>query len=209
MPAKKTKKTATVKKAPAKKVAVKKPVVKKATVKKLVAKKAVVKKNVKKVAHVVATPKQQQMVSFGDAVANFFHKYFVFSGTAQRSEYWWVVLFNVMVYAVLSGIAVSLEFLVISPVWSWLIDVWNLFIFIPTIALVCRRFHDIGHSGKWQWFNLVWLVAFILSSVGLMRNDLPMMTTATTFAFVGLIWSVVALVWKLLPSKFENNKYRK
>lgn len=199
MPAKKTKKTATVKKTPVKKVAVKKPVAKKATVK----------KPVKKVAHVVETPKKQQMISFGDAVASFFHKYFVFSGTAQRSEYWWVVLFNVMVYAVLSGTAISLEYLIISPVWSWFIDVWNLFIFVPTIALVCRRFHDVGHSGKWQWFNLVWLVAFVLSSIGLMRNDLPMMTTATMFAFAGLIWSVVSLVWKLLPSKFENNKYRK
>lgn len=168
--------------------------------------KTTVKKSVKKV--IGSAPKKQQMVSFGGAVANFFRKYFDFSGTAQRSEYWWVVLFNGLVFALLYGIANLLGFLIISSGWSWILDVWNLFIFIPMIALVCRRFHDIGCSGKWQWFNLVWLVSFVLSTIGLMKNDFPMMKIATIFAFAGLIWSFVSLVWKLFPSKFENNKYR-
>lgn len=41
-------------------------------------------------------------IGFGEAVKLFFKNYVNFNGRATRSEYWWVYLFNIIVYTVLS-----------------------------------------------------------------------------------------------------------
>ena len=48
------------------------------------------------------------MVSFPDAVKMFFTRYVDFQGRSRRSEYWWVVLFNLIVSLVLVGLAFAL-----------------------------------------------------------------------------------------------------
>lgn len=81
-------------------------------------------------------------VSFIDAVKSAFTHYADFKGRARRSEYWWFVLFNVIVSGIISSIL---------PDFAW---VWTVVTFLPALGLCVRRLHDVGKSG---WFYL-WLL---------------------------------------------------
>lgn len=83
--------------------------------------------------------------SFTQAVRRFFTKYVVFSGRASRSEFWWFILFNVIVGAIISGVMS-----IINRDASTLVStLWTIAIFIPFLALSIRRLHDSNKSGWW------------------------------------------------------------
>ena len=70
-----------------------------------------------------------------------FTKHYVdFSGRARRREYWGTLLFNSLFSIALSMISKELSLL------------YSLVFFLPGIAVVVRRFHDIGKSG----WNVLW-----------------------------------------------------
>ena len=102
------------------------------------------------------------MVSFPDAVKMFFSRYVDFQGRSTRAEYWWVYLFNMIVFAVwavlffgLGGINMRTE--EVSPlgfILIALIAIYALAIIIPGIALFVRRLHDINQTG-WIYLGLV------------------------------------------------------
>ncbi|MCI1220543.1 DUF805 domain-containing protein [Bifidobacterium tibiigranuli] len=81
---------------------------------------------------------------FPEAVKRFFQKYIVFKGRASKSEFWWVVLGCAIVSMVLGGYNG-----VNGTRMSWLSDLWNLAIFIPSLAIFVRRLHDSNKSGWW------------------------------------------------------------
>ena len=83
------------------------------------------------------------------AIRNFWIRYFDFMGLATRSEFWFGVLFVLVV-----------NFLValLSP--GIVSKIVNMVLFIPTMALTIRRFRDAGLS---VWFYIVpMLVLYIL-----------------------------------------------
>jgi uncharacterized membrane protein YhaH (DUF805 family) len=91
-------------------------------------------------------------MTFSQAISDGFSRYVTFSGRSSRSAYWWWYLFTVLVAAV-----------------AWLIDVIlgtiyvigglaSLALFLPTLAVTVRRFHDAGHSG---WWVLTWIIPLI------------------------------------------------
>ena len=87
-------------------------------------------------------------MNFVDAVKTCFNKYACFEGRACRSEYWYFCLFNVI-----ASWVVSLVFTLIGvPALAY---VYTLAVFLPSLAVVVRRLHDIGKIG---WF---WLIGFI------------------------------------------------
>ena len=88
--------------------------------------------------------------------------YFNFSGRASRSEYWFFVLFLIIVGAIIDIIFHSSEttlILVHGIVWIATI--------IPCISVTTRRLHDIDRSGWWQLLYLIpllgWLIMLIFS----------------------------------------------
>jgi uncharacterized membrane protein YhaH (DUF805 family) len=96
-------------------------------------------------------------------------KYAVFSGRARRMEYWMFFLFNIIIVAVLGLIVGFIEGLAgIAPesnqstLGSMLINIYQLAVLIPGIAVGVRRMHDTDHSGWWLLFPIVNLV-FALS----------------------------------------------
>jgi uncharacterized membrane protein YhaH (DUF805 family) len=107
--------------------------------------------------------------SFGQAIKRFFTKYATFSGRASRSEYWWAVLFNTLVYifaSIILGIAIfsTGDRPVDSEDWRpsaltvtlmVLFAVYGLAVLIPSIAVSVRRLHDANYSG---WFYLLSLI---------------------------------------------------
>ena len=69
-------------------------------------------------------------------------KYAVFSGRAQRKEYWMFVLFNMIIAFLLGFIGGALGTVLLGNIYS-------LAIIIPSIAVGVRRMHDTDQSGWW------------------------------------------------------------
>lgn len=99
------------------------------------------------------------------AVLLFFTNYLNFKGRSRRSEYWWVVLFNMIVTTVLGAITGDSS--------SFLSSLWALAVLVPTIALAVRRLHDIGKSGWYYLINLIPLVGQILLIVWFCQDSQP------------------------------------
>ena len=94
-------------------------------------------------------------------------KYVDFSGRATRSEYWYFVLMNCLIGLVLSLFKIPALYLL-----------YQLFVFIPSLAVIWRRMHDSNHSGC----NFFWM-------------------------FLPIIGWVIVLIFLVLPTKEGPNKY--
>ena len=81
-------------------------------------------------------------ITFKEAISICFHKYATFSGRASRAEYWWFVLFNVIIgiFAFFFDIAIQLFFFTLIEF---------LVFFLPGLSVWVRRCHDTNHSGWW------------------------------------------------------------
>lgn len=105
-----------------------------------------------------------------ESVKSVFGKYATFSGRATRSEYWYFVLFNILLeiglllLCVIGGTILdgANGAVVGISVCSVLLGLYCLAAFIPGIAVTVRRMHDTGRSG---WFLLLALVPFIGSII--------------------------------------------
>ena len=127
---------------------------------------------------------RQSRVGFGEAIGLGFKNYFKFSARATRAEYWWFMLFYVLVSLV--------------PVLNWF--VWIVFL-IPTISLTTRRLHDIGKTGWWQlWYTLIasalWGTASVALFVGLVSA--AGMVRIFVLAGVALVAAIASAIWFLV-----------
>ncbi|PDT04970.1 DUF805 domain-containing protein [Rhizobium chutanense] len=93
-------------------------------------------------------------------------KYATFSGRASRSEYWWFMLFCLLVLFVfgvlaggliMSGSATPVEALAVIG------GLFILTILLPLISLQVRRFHDRNISG---WWYLALIVLGMVPTIG-------------------------------------------
>ncbi|MEZ0308806.1 MAG: DUF805 domain-containing protein [Ramlibacter sp.] len=80
------------------------------------------------------------------AVKTCFNKYADFNGRAARPEFWWFVLFWVIVLAITGLVS------------KYFYGIAVLAMLIPGLAVGSRRLHDTGKSG---WFQLIGLIPFI------------------------------------------------
>ena len=96
----------------------------------------------------VLLSKEDENMSFVDAVKNVLTNYVKFEGRARRSEYWYFFLFNLAVSVVLAIIVNVTGIRILSTLWS-------LAMLLPGLGVCVRRLHDIGK--RWPWI----LVAFI------------------------------------------------
>lgn len=100
-------------------------------------------------------------------------KYAVFSGRARRKEYWFFVLFNIIisiVLAVIDGVTGSF-----SPEagMGLLRGIYTLAVLIPGIAVSVRRLHDTERSGWWLLIALVPLIGAIVLLVFMVQDSKP------------------------------------
>jgi uncharacterized membrane protein YhaH (DUF805 family) len=104
--------------------------------------------------------------------------YAVFGGRAQRSEYWYFALFNILANIGLFLIDGVLGTLNPEIGLGLLGGIYVLAIIIPGIAVTIRRLHDTNRSG---WWSLV--------------------------VFIPVIGVIALLVLMVLDSTPGNNKY--
>ena len=108
-------------------------------------------------------------MSLKEAVSSAFSKYATFSGRSRRSEYWYFVLFQLIVAFVLALVGSLIGETAVTAIDG----LWSLATLVPSLALVWRRLHDIGKSGAWFFIGLVPLVGEILLLVWLCKDSQP------------------------------------
>lgn len=98
-------------------------------------------------------------------------KYAEFSGRARRKEYWFFVLFNVLISIVLSIVDVSAGLVMQGSGFGVLSGLYSLAVLIPGIAVSVRRLHDTNHSGWWLLIAFVPIIGAIVLLVFMVRDS--------------------------------------
>ncbi len=124
-----------------------------------------------------------RQVGFKEAVRLFFANAFDFKGRSSRGAYWWFAL--AYYAALIPTFAVVFTVAAIVPpagmVLMGLVFLALLAAFIPALSLAVRRLHDTGRSGWW--------------------------IAPTFIPYVGIVFSIVLLVFLCQPGKRETNKF--
>ena len=106
-------------------------------------------------------------------------KYAVFSGRARRKEYWMFILFN-MIFALIAmaldkilGIEFDCLYYHYGPIYT----IYILAVFIPSLAVLIRRLHDVGKSG-WMYFicfipivGAIWILVLLVKDSDQGENE--------------------------------------
>lgn len=161
------------------------------------------------------------------ALKNFFKNYVNFKGRATRSDYWWVVLWSV-IFAVAFWIIYFITLITYSVVsqneegavvWALLLMIpyWIvcLGIFIPSLSLMCRRFHDAGISSLWYIIPFIsqivlvfpaWIAAASIGDASQASDGVIIALAILFIAYylVSIGFSIFNFVVTLLPSKPDN-----
>lgn len=77
-------------------------------------------------------------------------KYTVFTGRARRKEYWFFMLFNVLISLGLSIIDNVLGLILNEAGVGVLSGIYALAVLLPSIAVAVRRLHDSDRTGWWM-----------------------------------------------------------
>lgn len=131
------------------------------------------------------------------ATKSYFTNYFNFKDRTSRADYWWAVLGIFLLTFIIAFIAglifkvpeaatsyatqeEAMEFLkaYFTSGYVIVLMIWSLVLFIPGIAIVVRRLHDINKSGWWYLLN-----------------------------FIPYIGSLIIFIFMLLPSVKEGNRF--
>ena len=94
--------------------------------------------------------------------------YATFTGRARRSEYWYFVLFN-MIFSIVAliidyflGTTINIEqsngYSSLSIHIGYINLLYGLAMFLPGLAVLVRRLHDVGKSG---WFIFICLIPLV------------------------------------------------
>ena len=168
--------------------------------------------------------KQQQQVNFTDAVKSFFTNFANFNGRARRSEFWFAIIFIMMINTTLPFFGMQTLASIVSIV-----------VLLPLLALQCRRLHDIGRSGQWIWLmvaayvmsmmSMIYLVLYFLTYVPEVRQQLQNVnsdlsvfyefmwlldfkpTMFITFSIFSLAISILFIVFNCTDSQRGTNQY--
>ena len=99
-------------------------------------------------------------MTFFEAVAKCYRKYFVFKGRASRSEYWWCFM-AAFLFAwplLLAETSDGTWFTILSFAYFIL----TVSVIMPLLAAWARRMHDVGKSGWSFLYIFLPVVGFIL-----------------------------------------------
>jgi uncharacterized membrane protein YhaH (DUF805 family) len=104
---------------------------------------------------------QPAQTGFVSAIKKGFKGYVVWNARSTRSEYWWWVLFTLIV-GIVATIIDSVVFGSESMGAGWLSIIATIALFLPGLSLIVRRLHDTDRSGWWFWIILVPIVGVIV-----------------------------------------------
>ncbi len=102
------------------------------------------------------------------AVTTCFKKYFDFKGRARRSEFWWFVLFVIIVSSVLSYLSSFV------PAVAYVSAVFTVGTYIPLFSALTRRLHDTNRSGWWVAILVLFYFGYLASAAYLIGPNIEM-----------------------------------
>ncbi|VED61997.1 membrane protein [Staphylococcus delphini] len=172
------------------------------------------------------TPK----VGFVEAFKLYWTNYVNFKGRSRRSEYWWVMLWHLIIMIPALFLGVVLMFI---PILGWIVAVilfiaiglYSLATIIPNLALTVRRFHDVGFSMLIPILSFILGIIYNIASAFTQKETLfedeatsTNVSVVNEFAFlpswvaftlmaISIILSLVTLIVCLLDSKEQDNQY--
>ena len=153
-----------------------------------------------------------QRVSFRRAIELGIRGYVDFSGRSSRAEYWsWTLFLS------LGWCSVLILDAIIYYLLGWAYDANNgplsyfftIAMFLPTVAVACRRFHDINHTVLLAWivagFETLFLILSWLPDYFWSTNSGIVITLTLYVPF--LLVSVLAFVWAVSKGHERANQY--
>ena len=171
----------------------------------------------------VAENHRRPYVDFGLAIKLFFKNYAVFRGRASRSEYWWVVLFNLIISIAVQALVAMVqgagllsaltsrsrsESFAISTsgvVFAMLPLVWLLAIIIPCLALTVRRLHDVNHSGWWVMApalcgiaSAIMMILAFVAAANDGKPSMPLLTISIVLFVAIFVVNIILLILSLI-----------
>lgn len=82
-------------------------------------------------------------------------EYVVLEGRAQRQEYWYFILFNLLITFILVGFDILIgQFNELTGL-GLLSGIYTMLVLLPGISVTVRRLHDTGRSGWWALVGII------------------------------------------------------
>lgn len=100
-------------------------------------------------------------------------KYVLFSGRARRKEYWYFVLFNVIVTLILMLIDRATGTFSKDLRVGLLEGIYGLVVLLPGLGVGVRRLHDTNRAGWWLFLALVPFIGAIVLIVFFVMDSTP------------------------------------
>lgn len=103
-------------------------------------------------------------MSFGVAITSVLRQYADFDGYAQRSEFWWWMLFD----GLMTGLLRAIDPVTVAGDASaeiYLAGLWGIVALLPTLAVTVRRVRDAGYRPAvllWLIVPVFGIVAFVI-----------------------------------------------
>jgi uncharacterized membrane protein YhaH (DUF805 family) len=175
-------------------------------------------------------------MNFVDSVKSGLKNFVNFRGKASRSEFWYWVLFRILLSLVLGTVenaiwpatmatsgdlATDLAAALSAP--TPLTSIATLLFFLPDLSVLARRFHDAGFSAKWLLLQLAPVIYGVFASIGvvvLLNDAVPgqELSSATLMPIIFLVipifalFAVVIVAYLIMTTKksrsfYDGNKY--
>lgn len=140
-------------------------------------------------------------MTFFEAVKTALSKYAVFSGRARRKEFWYFLLFNVLVGIIAGFLGAVMQKPKAMTVLSTL---FTLAFLLPSIGVAVRRLHDTGRSGWWYLLAVPGVALAQTSNLMLSQGNLTMQMI---FALASLACNVPLIVFYCQDSQPGTNRF--
>ena len=178
-------------------------------------------------------PQGENLSLWGYFVRCITKKYSDFSGRARRKEWWSYILFQLLIFIVpvVLFVATSVGEMMSDPdtmqymsqnpddeeyifslmsgnVYFWAMMIVGLLLFVPWLAVTCRRFHDVGLSTGLFWVvgGLTILNNVIALLVMIEPGVVPHAVTSIS-KILSYLTGLVVLVIAFIPGKIGPNAY--
>ena len=163
-------------------------------------------------------------MNFTTSIKTVYSKYATFKGRASRSQLWWFILYQIIMYVFLSLLSLTLipfsKKLDFLTTYQTVLITFCLLHFIPNTMLIIRRYHDVNKSAWWYIIPL--LISFPKKTIFKFVDylfTLKIMTKAniylgaiftiliSAFAVAGLVLGITLFFWTIFEGTVGPNKY--
>jgi len=100
-------------------------------------------------------------------------KYAVFTGRAQRAEYWYFALFNLLIMIALTVVDSLLGTYNPAAGLGLFSGIYALAVLLPGIGVAIRRLHDTSRTGWWVLLALIPVIGPIVLIIFFIMDSTP------------------------------------